>query len=460
MTTSVSNSSKRKTRYAICGLSVRGIYHFVLPLLGKSPHATGEDYSDHSELVGILDIDQERTELFRKKFDIQAPWFSASEGVDAMIQATKPDVLLVASPDYTHCEYIVAGLKHNLKVIAEKPVVISAEQMLKVLAAERESKGTLIVAHNYRYNRTNRQIKKLLMEGRIGKVTNIEFTYNLDTFHGASYFYRWNRLRARSGGLSIHKSVHHIDMINWLIQSSPETVYAFGGLNYYGANGAHRPKSKDGHPLTIAETREQCPYFQQNYAARGKSPEDPLTPGWDEVELPYHVQYPKDRYIYDAEIDIEDTYSAVIRYQNGATMTYSCNFSTPWEGFKLGINGTDGRIEASHHSDPDPTGKSRPVAPQIDKITLMPLFGGKEEYNIELAQGGHGGADPIIRNDLFNAVTQESLDYQLPADSYEGAVAIVAGEAIWRSSADHRPYSLKELLGEFYREEKQWTHVR
>src|SRR5690606_1947854 len=117
-----------------------------------------------------------------------------------------------------------------------------------VLKAEQESSGELVVAHNYRYGTLSRRIKEFLMEGKLGRITNVEFVYNLDTFHGASYFYRWNRERKNSGGLSIHKSVHHIDLINWFLDSVPETIFAFGALNYYGPNGAHRPRSADGSP--------------------------------------------------------------------------------------------------------------------------------------------------------------------------------------------------------------------
>ena len=442
-----SSSPQPKVRYAICGLSVRAIYHFILPLLGKS--SAGQDFSDNAELVGILDPDRERVEKFAQKFALKIPWFSPEQGAEVMIAETQPDVLLVAGPDHTHCEYILAGLQHHLRVISEKPVVIDSAQMRKVLAAERKSRGSLTVTHNYRYADTSRLIKNLLLQDKVGRVTNIEFVYNLDTRHGASYFYRWNRRRANSGGLSVHKSVHHVDLINWLLGSSPETVFAFGALNYYGANGAHRPQSGAHEPFSLAKTREQCPYFQQHYGSKGYSPELPLTPGWDTLDLPYRAQYPNDRYIYDPEIDIEDTYSAVIRYRNGASMTYSCNFSTPWEGYTLAINGTKGRLEASHHSNPDPTGLTSTPAGN-DKVTIMPLFGGREEYEVPVSEGGHGGADPLIRRDLFLAPSQESLGLGLPSDSYAGAVAVATGEAIWRSVREGRPYSIAELLGEYY----------
>jgi len=436
-----------KTRYAICGLSARAIYHFVLPLLGKSN--TAEDFSGETEIVGILDLDRERVEEFCQKFALTIPWFSPEDGAEMMIRHTKPDVLIVAGPDYSHCEHILAGLEQDLRVISEKPVVINCQQMRQVMKAEKKSQGSLQVTHNYRYADTSRRIKRLLLQGRVGRITNVEFVYNLDTRHGASYFYRWNRVRANSGGLSVHKSVHHMDFINWLVGSSPESVFAYGALNYYGPHGAHRPRDPDGETLTLIETRQRCPYFQQHYGSDGVSPDKPVTPGWDQLKLPYKAQYAKDRYIYDEEIDIEDTYSAVIRYRSGVSMSYSCNFSTPWEGYTLAINGTKGRLEASHHSNPDPTGLT-PAPAEEDRIVLMPLFGGREEIRVPLAEGGHGGADPLIRRDLFLSPSAESLELRLPCNSYDGALAVAAGEAIWRSAKDGRPYTMVELLGDCY----------
>ncbi len=427
MSQTASSSSSRKTRYAICGLSIRGSYHFVLPLLGKSPYLENEDYSDCSEVVGILEPDPVRVKAFFENFGIAGiPVYSLEQGVDRMIEETKPDVLLVAGPDFTHHEYILAGLRHNLRVISEKPVVINSQQMQEVLAAEQKSRGSLVVAHNYRYTITSQKIKELLLQDKIGRIINVEFVYNLDTEHGSSYFYRWNRVREKSGGLSIHKSVHHLDFINWLVRSVPETVYSFGGLNYYGPNGAHRPRSSSGEPLSLVQTKAQCPYFQKHYASKGQTPEEPMLLGWDKLKMPYDYQYPKDRYIYDEEINVEDTYSAVVRYQSGVTMTYSCNFSTPWEGYVLGINGTKGRLEVSHHSNPDPTGNGL-NAPKQDKIKITPLFGVPEEHLVNLSDAGHGGADPLIRHDLFRGLSKESLRRELPADSYAGAVAVAAG---------------------------------
>lgn len=440
--------TQRKTRYAICGLSTRGIYHFLLPLLGKSTTPGANDFSDVAEVVGVFDIDSKRVDTFNANQGLNLPFYAESDGIDAMIEKAKPDVLLVAGPDFTHCEHILAGLRHGLRVVAEKPLVINCEEMNRVLAAEKESTGSLVACHNMRYTGLHRTLRKLIKDGKIGRLINIEFVYNLDTRHGTSYFYRWNRERAKSGGLCIHKSVHHLDMINFVTGDVPDMVFSFGGLNYYGPNGAHRPRSADGQPLPLKETRENCPYFKQHYAGK-IDPAKRITPGWDAMELPYDEQYAEDGYIYDDVIDIEDTYSTVVRFKSGASMTYSLNFSTPWEGYILALNGTEGRLELEHHSNPDPTGITT-AAPSREKITFFPLFGGKEEFWVEPEVGGHGGSDPRIQRDLFMGESEESKDLGLVADSRDAAYAIATGEGMWRSIKDERPYKIKELLDDSF----------
>lgn len=432
-----------KKRYVLCGLSTRGIYHFALPLLGLNRNG-GPNFDDRAELVGILDLDADRVQTFLGKIDRQIPFYPV-DAFSRMIAETQPDTVLVASPDYTHCDYMVAALDAGCDVIAEKPMVISSEQIRKVQAAEKRSGHAVKVAFNYRYTPTHKRLKRMLLEGKLGKITNVEFTYNLDTWHGSSYFYRWNRERAKSGGLSIHKCCHHFDLINWWLGDVPEEVFAFGKLNYYGANGALRPRDEAGNLFNPADEKRHCPIFAKHYAGKTDPEKNDMKTGWDTYTLPYDKQYPTDqwRYFYDQAIDIEDTYSAVVRYRGGASMSYSCNFCTPWEGYTLGINGTQGRIEIAHHSNPDPTGQTAPVEDR-SFITFFPLFGGKEVIEIPAVAGGHGGADHVIQRDLFDHVSDESRELKLVAGTADGANSVAIGEAVWRSIKERRSIIIEE----------------
>jgi predicted dehydrogenase len=437
-----------RRRYALCGLSNRGLRLFVTPLLGVTDEldtATGD--SPYGELVAIVDLDADRVASLNADLAEPIPFYPPEE-FDRMVDETMPDVVLVASPDHTHEAYAVAALRRDIDVITEKPLAASCAQVQAILAAERDSKATVRVTHNARYSPRSRQLKELAGSGRLGRITNVELVWNVDEHHGSSYFSRWNRQRDYSGGLSVHKSCHHFDLVQWLIDDVPEQAFAFGGLNYFGSTSPHRPVQPDGGAYSVPEQIEHCPYYRRWYAGGDDIPRvQTASERTSAFGLPYRTQYPPEEpvYIYDEAIDIEDTYSAVVRYRGGASMAYSVNFSAPWEGYRLAISGTHGRIEASTVAF---RGAAAPE-PGTDSVTFYPIFGERETYPVPPAVGGHDGADPLIQQDLFTEPSAESLRLALTADSRQGAYAVAVGEAVWRSVRDNRPYDVRELLGEF-----------
>ncbi|GAA5028853.1 Gfo/Idh/MocA family oxidoreductase [Actinopolymorpha pittospori] len=455
-------ASARRTRYAVCGLSNRGLSLFVGPLLGLGKAGgesggdagSGADMSRYGELVAIVDIDPARVARFNELTGAGVPSYLPDD-FDRMVDETAPEVVLVTSPDYTHADYVTAALARDLDVITEKPMAASCAQVQAILEAERRSRGSVRVAHNLRYTPRTRQLKRMMLDGLVGRVTSVDLTWSVDTFHGSSYFHRWNRRRAWSGGLSIHKACHHFDMVTWLLDDTPEQVFAYGALNFYGPESPHNPANRDGaadadrgdgaEPSARAQ-RQQCPYHLR-WLADGEVPDDDhLKPRSGLHGLPYDVQYPpgEQNWIYDPEIDIEDTYSAVVRYRRGASLSYSVTFSGAWEGYRLAINGTHGRIEACSVDFRDGRGETAESA----EILYYPMFGPRQRHDVVTGRGSHGGADPLIRRDLLLGPSQESRDLRIMADSRQGAVAVAMGEAVWRSVADNRPYSIDELLGD------------
>jgi len=431
-------------KYAVCGFSTRAIAQYVVPLLGIPELPEYGDFSKYGKVVAAVDIDIDRIKIFNERQKTSIPAYLPDE-FEKMIRETKPDALIVAGADFTHAEYVIAGLKHNLDVIVEKPMTITAQQAKQVLEAEKASKGKVTVAFNFRYVPAHKYMKKLIMDGAVGKITNIEFVYNLDTWHGPSYFVRWNRTRKFSGGLSIHKSCHHFDLINWLIDDIPETVFAFGALNYFGPNSPFNPQKKSRKKLSKEEIEKRCPYYLKWVGETIPMPQPKhLKTYTDTFHLPYKVQYPEKLYLYDPDIDIEDTYSAAIRYESGASMTYSFNASTPWEGYILGINGTGGRIETVWIS----TAPDRCPFPKPERqtITYIPLFGPRQVHDIPVVPGGHGGSDHVIKHDIFVKETEESKKLGICAGSIAGAYAVAMGEAVWKSVKTGNPIRISDLL--------------
>ena len=84
------------------------------------------------------------------------------------------------------------------------------------------------------------RIKELLREGVVGDVLSVHYEWYLDTSHGADYFRRWHRRRENSGSLMVHKSTHHFDIANWLLEQEPVAVNAFGTRRFYGPTREER----------------------------------------------------------------------------------------------------------------------------------------------------------------------------------------------------------------------------
>lgn len=423
-----------KKRYAICGVSTRALSMFVEPML--------KQFKEYGEPVALLDPDTRRFEFAAERYPQLAgiPCYKPEE-IQRLIDETKPDILLVAGRDNTHAQYIIAGLASDLDILVEKPMAASAEDCHRILEAEKKSKGRVQVTFNYRYSAIHRRIKELILEGRVGRITSVDLNWYIDTFHGSSYFRRWNRYRDISGGLSIHKASHHFDLIHWWTGQDPVEVFAFGALNHFGPNGPENPSKKDGRHCVSCDERDKCIYYRRWNHRTGDAevPDDHL--GLFHGEKPKFTGYSTDSCIFDSDIKIEDTYTATVRYSEGALLSYSVNFSTPWEGYRLAINGTKGRIETTEYHLP----ARIPFHVDEQTITYYPLFGSKEEIHVVNREGSHGGGDPILLEDIFMG-PDPSRPYEIASDAIDGALAVSTGEAVWKSVRDGRPYTIKELL--------------
>jgi hypothetical protein len=110
----------------------------------------------------------------------------------------------------------------------------------------------------------------------------------------------------------------------------------------------------------------------------------------------------------------------------------------------VGINGTHGRIETAYY---DFREHEQPPA-DSQTVVYYPMFGPRQVRDAANSAGTHGGADPLIRRELFVGETEESRRLSMAADSRQGAYAVAVGEALWRSVRDNRPYTIRELLGD------------
>ena len=75
---------------------------------------------------------------------------------------------------------------------------------------------------------------------------------------------------------------------------------------------------------------------------------------------------------------------------------------------------------------------------------VYPMFDMPYEEEIEEKEGGHGGEDPILLNDLFG--TPEDEIFNRAASHEDGAVSILTGIAANKSIASGMAVNVSDLI--------------
>jgi len=423
-----------KKRYAQVGTGGRARFFY---------EAVARDFKETSEIVAFCDVNQTRMNYANSRLEANGakavPTYKHYE-FDKMIEEIKPDCVIVTSVDRTHDWYIIRAMELGCDVITEKPMTIDEKRAQAIIDKQKETGRNVRVSFNYRYAPTNTKIRELIMDGVIGDVFSVHFEWFLNTMHGADYFRRWHRNKENSGGLLIHKSTHHFDLVNFWLGTTPETVFAMGGLNFYGRTAAERRGVKEfyyrchgselakGDPFAI--DMESNPTMKALY-----------------LDAEHEDGYIRDKSVFSEEISIEDTMGVLVRYKNKAIMTYSLNTYLPLEGLRVGFNGSKGRIEMEvfENSYVNAGGdKANEGALKSKKIMVFPMFGPAYEVEVQEGKGGHGGGDPVLLNDIFGVPVEDK--FHRAADQVDGAMSILTGVAANKSIASGLPIKIDDLV--------------
>ena len=433
-----------KTRYALIGAGHRASI-YVDAITGP--------FCDRAELAAICEPNPVRAThhvdaVSARGFETPSTW--QPDQLEAMIAVERIDRVIICARDDLHAELIVRSLDANADVVVEKPLTIDAESAARIESAVERTGRSVLLTFNYRYSPRNSALREVIRDGLIGEVTSVDFSWMLDTKHGADYFRRWHRQKENSGGLLVHKSSHHFDLVNWWIGSAPRRVYASGGLRFYGAENA----AARGLGLRAERGTHDGDHDPFELDLR----DDPRLAALY-LEAENHDGYLRDRDVFGAGITIEDNLALVVDYASGATLSYSLNAHSHWEGYRVAVNGTLGRVElevvergavfADEGRCPvlDPSavdaGERASHRPQGERLLLQRHWEAAIEVPIARFAGGHGGGDALLLSDVFVGPEDDPLGR--PADWRDGIRSIAVGIAANRSLNTGMPVLVEEL---------------
>jgi predicted dehydrogenase len=406
--------------------------------------AIATTFRDKAEMAAFCDLSPTRmnyaNKLLTEEYKVSPVKTYHYTEFDKMLDEIKPDTVIVTSVDRTHHDYIIRSMEKGYDVITEKPMTIDEKKAQAIIDCQKRTGKNLRVTFNYRYAPHATKIREVLMDGILGEIYSVHFEWLLDTEHGADYFRRWHRNKLNSGGLLVHKATHHFDLVNFWIDSRPETVFAMGDLNFYGMkNAERRGVDKFYYRCHGSEAAKGDPFaidIEHNETLKALYLDAEADSG-----------YIRDRSVFSDDISIEDTMGVMVRYRNNAIMTYSLNAYMPWEGYNIAFNGSKGRLEVSVREKVYINAKGKKEdegALESKLITMKPMFGRPYNIPFDEGKGSHGGGDTVMLNDIFG--NPEPDRFKRAASHIDGAYSIITGIAANKSIASGEPVRIKDLL--------------
>jgi predicted dehydrogenase len=431
---------KRK-RYALVGTGSRAEM-YIDALSGK--------YSPVAELVALCDLSQTRMNWYNQRIQSQfrmpaRPTYKADQ-FDRMVADTKPDTVIVTTMESAHHLYIRRAMELGCDVITEKPLTIDIEKLRIIYDAIERTGKSVRVTFNYRYAPAYTRFRELIIEGVVGRPLLVDFSWMLDTTHGADYFHRWHREKHNSGGLLLSKATHHFDLVNWWINSYPETVFAMGDLLFYGRKNAEaRGEHYSYDRYTGVEAARNDPFavfLDQKEQFRGLY-----------LEAEAETGYLRDRNVFGEPITIEDTMAITARYGSGALLSYCLVAYSPWEGMRITVTGNKGRIELEVVENTTrllvdaPSSEAETHGDSGQKITMraFPMFSSPYDVEVPTGEGDHGGGDPVMLDDIF--LPEPPPDpFHRAASHTDGTASILLGIAANESIRSGEPVHINDLF--------------
>lgn len=169
------------------------------------------------EVKTLLACDRDRERL--KRIQRQYPAVQTVTEVSAVLENTKIDAVVIATPASTHYELVKQSIRAGKHVLVEKPLALRVDEALELVQLAESAQRILMVGHTFLYNPAVRKMKAYLDRGVAGKI------------------YYLQAMRTHLGLIRTDVSAvwdlapHDISIFSYLLGKNPHKVVAVGAAH-------------------------------------------------------------------------------------------------------------------------------------------------------------------------------------------------------------------------------------
>jgi len=386
----------------------------------------GKNSCPEMELVAVADPNPVRINLIKSMFDLPDECYYET-GEELLSKPKMADVAIIATQDRAHYELAMMAIEKGYHLLLEKPISPVPEECIAIERAANKKGVKVLVCHVLRYTPFFTLIKKLVDEGKVGKIMNIIHVEAVEDLHYSHSYIRgdWHNT-AQSAPMILAKSCHDIDIIQWLMDEPCTKVQSFGSLTYFCED--NKPEGAPEFCYQGCPHESECPYSAiKLYRHRGvkwfatHATKNPNPTEEDIEKLITETNY--GRCVFQTDNDIVDQQVVNLEYESGATASFVMSAFNRG-GRRIRIMGTKGELEARMDQ---------------DNITVFNFSTRQtEQYSIkgfvadESIVGGHGGGDVGIMRALcqqFSGVYNGNAIASIDESVYSHLVTFAAEES-------------------------------
>jgi len=143
-----------------------------------------------------------------------------------MLEKEDVDIVYIATESGYHPEIAINCMNKGKHVIVEKPMALSIKDADEMIACAKKNNVKLCVSHQNRFNAAIQKLRKEIEANRFGKMVNgtarILWNRNMGYYEQAP----WRGTYELDGGTLMNQCIHNIDLLQWMMCSEVDTVYA------------------------------------------------------------------------------------------------------------------------------------------------------------------------------------------------------------------------------------------
>lgn len=143
-----------------------------------------------------------------------------------MIEKENVDIAYIATESGYHPAIAMDCMNKGIHVIVEKPMALSMKDANAMIECAKRNNVKLCVSHQNRFNAAIQKLRKVVEAGKFGKMVNgtarILWNRNMGYYEQAP----WRGTYELDGGTLMNQCIHNIDLLQWMMNSEVDTVYA------------------------------------------------------------------------------------------------------------------------------------------------------------------------------------------------------------------------------------------